>query len=331
MTVAPINGADQDEVPAKNLQYSFLLNKPGACSFVLPIRHPQCTQTLLDPGKKEIRIYRGSTRVWGGYLWTAQTEGESVRFGSEGYFSRFRHRYIDATRSYAATDQVSIAADLINFTQAQDGGNLGIGTVTPASGVLRDRTYNAWERKPIAEAIEQLAAVNNGFDFEIDPDRTFRTYYPRKAGATTPIFEYRTSMKGYSVSYDATRVASEITAIGEGTESSTLLSVATDAGARVAYGLLEDSISFKDVSVQTTLDAHAVEELRARVRSRIQPQLQVYPTNPDFGTYGVGDDARVIINHGYVQINAVFRITTIVVQVSDEGSESVGVYFGEET
>jgi hypothetical protein len=317
-----------DEIPAKNLQYSFNLNAPGSVGFVLPTRHPKCTKDLLDPGRREIIVYKGDTKRWGGYLWTAQVEegAETVRFSGEGWPSRLRRRYVDNDKIYTASDQFDIAWDLINFTQTQTDGNLGITRFsTVLSGVSRDRTYLAIERKKIGEALEQLAAVRNGFDFEITPDKEWKTYYPFKQTGLIPIFEYGKNLRSYGYVLDASQLSSEITALGQ-----SIVSVATDVAARAKFSLLEDTRSFSSVINQDVLAGHAQEELRLAKIQQEQLQLQIITDDPPIAGYSVGDMARIRISHGYVNLDTMKRITAINIQVSDEGNESIGVFFGEE-
>jgi hypothetical protein len=254
-----------------------------------------------------------------------------MRFSGEGWFSKLRRRYIDSKKKYTAQDQFTIAWDLIDFTQTKTGGNLGITRFSAAtSGVTRDRTYQAWERKNVGEALEELAAVQNGFDFEITSDKQWKTYYPKKTASGVHDFVLGKNIRGFAIDYDANETDTEITAMGDGEEAKMLLSVAVDTAARTEFGLLQDTRDFRDISKQSTLDAHATEELRLAKIQRVQPNIQVFTDDPPWGSFAVGDNARLDIKKGYVQLEQVFRITTITVQVSDEGNEAVGVFFGEE-
>lgn len=327
VVIAGLDGGAYDEVPAKNLQFTYVLNKPGSIGFTLPLRHPKTNPTTLAPGKREIKVYRDGVLVWGGYLWDAQISGEEVRFGGEGYFSRLKHRYISTTVTFTQQDQTDIAWSLINTTQSTD--DLGFTDAHSTTGILRDRTYIGAERKFIAEAIEQLSAVEDGFDFEITPAKEFKTYYPKKGQNIAVIFELGKNIRSYECQWLASNVASEITAIGEGQGDASLLSVASDVVATSEFGLLQDTRSFKDISVQSTLDKHATEELRLAKQARVIPGVQLVTQDPPWGAYGVGDQASLRIRNGYTQINDIFRISVINVQVSNEGFEAIGINFDE--
>lgn len=79
-----------------------------------------------------------------------------------------------------ATDQVTIARQLIAHRQAQTGGDWGItnGLGVP-SGQTRTET-DLTVGKPIAEAIDALATRDNGFDWEISPSLAFNAWTPRR-------------------------------------------------------------------------------------------------------------------------------------------------------
>ncbi len=328
IVVANLDGEPMEEIPVKNLQYSYTLNGAGTINFVMDIRHPKCTRALLDPGKRELYIYRNTGVKWGGYLWTAAAgqEGDVVRFGGEGFYSRLRRRKIRELLAYSQVDQSDIAWDLIDYTQSRS--DLGIvrSEDDEQHGVLRDRTYYGWEAKPINEAINQLSNVENGFDFDINQFKEWSTYYPQRGQRTGFVFEMGKNIASAYSALDATAIASDVTATGAGTGFTMLTSTYRDNETFGAYGLLETDFSFKDVDVQETLDEHASEE-QYKLRSvRDKPQLQVYGNDPEFDEYGVGDEVFVKVDRGYQQVSDWYRIIALVVAQSNSGHEAFGVY-----
>lgn len=322
------------EVPARNLVYSYVLNSPGACSFTVPVLAPEATPEILSPGEREIHVYRGDVLVWGGFLWTAMADVDGdVRVGGQGYQSILYHRYIDQTFTFANYDQFTIARILLDYTQAKPGGDFGL--TFPSSGasdVFRARTYFGYERKNLGDAIEELAAVDNGFDFEINAAKEWRTYYPFKGTNTGFVFELGKNIRGMSWVKDATEIANTITAIGSGEGADQILGVASDSASINKYGLMEDTRSFLDVEEQSTIDAHAKEELRLVKGVQDQPQLAINTqgdADPPYGSYVVGDTVRVRANHGYIQIDKNYRIVSVSVALSNEGLESTGLFFNE--
>lgn len=332
IVVANLDSLAMEEIVPKNLQYSFKHNEAGTIDFTLPVHDPKCTRELLEPGQRELYVFKEQTKMWGGYLWNAgmSSNENTVRFSGEGFFSRLRRRHIFDTLSYVDIDQFDIAWNLIDYTQFQAYGDLGITRFSSAdSGRARTRKYEGSEYKPISDALQELAAVNDGFDFEITADKEWKTYYPTKASGDVYTFELGKNVRGHATEFSAEDVRSEITAFGEGEGDNQLVSTEEDVDALEAFGLLQDTRSFNDVKNQATLNDHAAEELRLVKSLLVRPQLQVFGDDPPFGSYSAGDNARVIIDSGYTLIDTVLRITTISVQVSDAGFEAIGIYFDE--
>lgn len=327
VVIRDLSGDPIEEIPAKNLQYGFTLNGPGSINFTMAERHPKCTPDILSVGNREIVVYRdsGIAPVWGGYLWTASTGGEDsiVRFGGEGWFSRLKYRFIDQDINIRKLDQLDLAWLIIKFTQEKD--DLGIRRFDRSeSGVDRDRSYWAYERRKIADVLVALAGLQQGFDFEITGEKFWKTYYPKKGVTLGHVFETGKNIGGVSAQYDATKLGTYITAIGEGEGKDTMMA---EESVDNEYGLMEDTVVDKDIRIQGTLQDLAAEELRLRKRPRVQPQLQAVTEDPAFGQYSVGDEVLVKATKGYDNINEFFRILSIQVSVANSGREAFTVFF----
>lgn len=327
--IADLHGAILEEVPAKNIQYSFFLNESGNANFSLPIDHPKCNYDLLTPGKRQILIYRNSTLVWGGYLWAAQIQEPLVMFSAADWFSRLQHRYLSDPFS-RHQDQLKTAWDLIAYTQAKS--TLDIVQFNPGqtSGVKRKISYSSMDRSIIAELIQNLAASDNGFDFEITPDKYWKVYYPTKGQALQEvILELGKNIRTYTGDWDANSLATEITGIGSSVDNSeAILATYSSAAAEAEFGLLEESLSYTDITDKDLLRAAVREELRVSKQVLIRPGVFVDANDPPYGSYGIGDTVRVIMQRGYyMNIDSAFRISTILVQVADSGQELIQLEF----
>ena len=85
----------------------------------------------------------------------------------------FNNRYTDAVVEYASTDAGEIAWDLIDNSQNQTNGDLGITKGIIETTQNRDRTYY---NQNIMEAIVNLSNVIGGFDFEFTHNKVFNVY-----------------------------------------------------------------------------------------------------------------------------------------------------------
>jgi len=330
VVIAALNGAEQDEIQTQNLTFGFALNDPGGCDFTMHYRDPKCTQSLMDPGKKEIHVYRGTTLVWGGYLWTAtpSLDDGSVRFGGEGYLSRLKYRTIDSLLTYAATDQFQIGWNLIAFTQAKTNGDLGFTRFSSStSGVTRDRTYVPWERAVIFDMLTEMSGSVSGFDFEITPLKEYKNYYPSKGATLGLQYELGKNIDGLSYDIDASNMATEVTALGAGDGSNTCIAVSVDATARATFGLLQETISLTEIKTFSFLQEQADEELLIKKGARWQPQINVSNSDPPFTSIAMGDIVTLKANEGYIQLNNAFRATSMQVQIDNEGQETYQIMF----
>jgi hypothetical protein len=332
----------RDEVPFSTVRFSRILNRPGGFAATIPLRHPKATRANLDPGRTAVHVERDGVIVWSGVLWTARAsvEGAALDVGGEGWWSYFRRRRLRATKAYAAQDQLAIARDLVNWAQAQQGGNVGVVVGSETSGVVRDRTYWHYERKPIGEAVEQLAAVEDGFDFAVDVAyeagvivKRLRLHYPRRGRITPLVWDLGANLEGLSQEVDAARAANVVDALGAGEGDSMLIATAADTSQLASYPLLEDTVSLKDVSGPATLQAHAALELANRARpATTLPTLLARQANPDtaLGTFLEGDSVRVKASDGWVAVDARMRVQSYEVSVDQDGREQVAVAFAEE-
>src|SRR6266496_2368632 len=225
-TVKPIA-----EIPFESASYSHVLNAPGSFAGTLGLNQPaslySVLSTTLNLGRVSLFVERDNVIVWGGILWTssADIDAGTITFNGEGWHSYFRRRVVRAKKNYVQQDQTTqIAKNLIDYAQSISGGSIGVDTTgVAATGVLRDRTYEAFERKFIGEAVEQLAAVDGGFDFRFDSSYVsgnivtrFLTSYPNTGRQTNFVLEVGAQLAGLGIKVDATSLATNVDAIGAG-------------------------------------------------------------------------------------------------------------------
>jgi hypothetical protein len=329
------------ELPLESAEFTETLNSPGSFQGTMPLRPHRLGKVSpvnpehMAPGRTKLYVERDGVILWGGLLWTLEMDVESngLTLGGEGFLSYFRRRLIRATKTYAQQDQAYIAADLIDYAQALSYGNLSIRTdEVTATGVRRDRTYWYYERKNLGEALEQLAAVQDGFDFRF-PSRyasggyietTFQVGYPATGRRTDHVFELGANVELLGLSVDATEMALQVDATGEGEGDDMLLTSVTDTTLLGAYPLLERVDSFGDVRVRATLEDHARRLLKRGSAPIRIPDLAVHSdTVPTPGAYVVGDVVRVRGSYGLLSLDARYRIIEVRVGVNANGSENV--------
>lgn len=299
------------ELPLATTTFGLRLNGAGSLSADLPVTDPRVRS--LDPinatlpGRTALYVDRDGVLLWGGIVWTRRTDQTNkLQLGAQEFESYFARRLITADAVFSQVDQLVIARSLITTAQNKPGGNIGVQVGTETSGVLRDRTYNGYELKPVLEALHQLSQVSNGFDYAIDvfydpvsgaPSKLLRLGYPRRgvvANLSGWLWEYPGNVQGYTWPEDATSQATTMYATGAGTPPGQLQSTAV--GTAAGYPLLESKQSYTDVSVQATLDGHAAADLAAMSAPVVVPTITVRADqDPTIGSYQVGDELRLRI------------------------------------
>ena len=304
------------ELPLQNVFYTTLLNGAGELRGELPMASPKSVGIDLagaaEPARTGLVVDRDGVLVWGGLIWTDDFHASAGAWAVAGLelWSYFRHRLISDTKTYTAVDQLAIAQALVNYAQAKTGGNVNVAVGAETSGVNRDRTYYGDEFKPIGQSIEELGAVEQGFDFAIDPvydgsgNITFPLHlsYPRRgrvAPNTGLVFQYPGNVTDFRYPRDGTEMAVTSYTVGSGTDqnrpqvSSSLMSLIDDG-----YPLLDHSDVIVDDTSIANLTAHAVANEKARGGVVVHAELKVRgDQDPIIGSYVTGDDARVILTH----------------------------------
>lgn len=337
----------REEFPLQSVNYGDVLCAPGALTATLPLSlknsagYEKVTRANLDPARTAVYVERDGVLVWGGILWTvaANADNFTLSLGCEGFWSYFRRRLIRATKTYAATDQLAIVQSLVNYAQSIGGGNIGVTVGSETSGVLRDRTYNAYERVNLGQAIEDLAAVDGGFDFAVDVaydgsgNRTKNLHlsYPNRGARTAHVLDLSANVESLGWNLDGTAMANLIDALGAGETVNLLIGTAADTTEIGTYPLLEDTVSYPDVSVVATISAHAQAELTARrLPVETLPTLVAHGTTDlQIGGFRTGDELEVRTQNagGFLSIDSLYRIAAWNVAVDDNGKETISFTF----
>lgn len=302
------------ELPLDAVTIGRKLNGAGQWSARLPLADPRVRS--LDPigstvpGRSAVYVDRDGVLVGGGIVWTRRTSSDAdgrptLELAGNEHWSYFARRLIRATAAFEGEDQAAIVAAIIATAQAATGGDIGVDVPAVVTDVLRDRTYYGYELKGVAEAVQQLAEVIDGFDFRIDlawpgPAKTLVIGYPRLGVSgfeTDLLFERPGNILDMTWPEDATRQATEVVAAGEGEGDDMLIAEASRADLiDDGWPLLEERSSYKDVRVLDTLQEHADADVDAAALPVTIPAVTVRgDVDPVVGTYDPGDDCRLVV------------------------------------
>lgn len=343
LTVDLGSGTVREELPLESVQLE--IPRVGASEFSgrIHARHPKAVRANLDPARTLIAVERNLDIIGHAILWGVRKAGDFLELSGGGLWSALGRRVLAETRTYTAVDQLTIAEDLVLWTQGRGNpaygtsagdtlGDLSITVDTATSGVTRDRTYYGWELKPVAEAVEQLAAVSNGFDFWITVDwntgrtvldRTFHTAYPRRGRKTEIVLELGANIEDYGLDVNAGLLSNRVHAVGEGEGQDMLRTSTSDPGS--TYPLLEETMALKDVKELATLEGHVqrrLETRRAPVTSPSLLEVRLGPTLP-FGAWVPGDTVTLRIDDGWVSVDGPYQIEAWTLNLDADGAERI--------
>lgn len=303
-------GVVRGELPlAPTAGLSRLLSNVGAGRLDLPVTDPACPpewERWTKPWRALIVAVDESYRiVWSGVVSNRRRgHGPVVALDAvsvEGYLDQV---YVpDLT--FAADDQTSVIAAALAQVAIDDDG-IAMTVDCPASGVVRDRVYAADENARVLGRVQELAAVDDGFEWMIDvawSDQTrtaftltFRTGYPN-LGTVVADPVWRFECPGSVVGFELTEPGPVTRVKAWGDESndvriSSVELVDTDTEA-LGWPRVEYRETFPGVSVQATIDAHGAGLATARYgTARDLLALQVRAdVDPLFGSYSLGDTA----------------------------------------
>lgn len=357
----------RDELELDDVTLVDRLKGAGSLTSSLPMYSPTATRANLDTENTLIAATRDDSVVAVHELATASKDmgSHSVAVGGPGYWQLVRNRAIRNVQGmtwgtllagevrFAGVDQFRIVEDLVAHLESIESLRISV-DYSALSGVDRDRSYEADKGKSIGEAIEQLADVEDGFDWALEPggtidalEFTLRLSYPMRGRNTGYVFDLAApspdgtadtarssgsaNVLDYAISESSAGVVSRFTAVGPGEGATQLVEHVADPNLLGVVPLRERSGSWLDVTNRSTLRAHAARQLQINGRRSLLVTLRVDPNAvPVFGSYIVGDTASIVaVDDGWSQISGPFRIMSRTVNVSRAGGESVDLELAE--
>lgn len=323
----------------KNLSFSLQRNEAEQLSFSMNLDAFEAQALdigtnplgMLGPYQTDVKVKRNGEYLFGAHVGNIEVSlGEIeniINVRAFGYLNLLIDRFV--TKTYTATDAVDISWDLIDETQSQTNGDMGITQgATQTTTVPRDRTY---VRQNVKQAIVNLTnLVDGNFDFEFTADREFNTYTMIGSDQSATLqFIYPGNIREVTIPRDALALFNKIYGLGSGFGDEALTSTQVDNDSQLNYGVHEKISTFNSVIEQETLDDNTAGELNLRKNLLEIPQMTVSGEDFDLNSYGVGDRVTVRIeNYPLLStVNGIYRIEKIDVSVDEDESEDIRVSF----
>ena len=221
------------------------------------------------------------------------------------------------------------------------------GTERGPSGQMRTRTYAG--NTQYGTALDQLAHVINGFDYDVVPgmrgpflNSTFdwlRIFYPNQGVVRSEPLEYGSSISAAVRSVNSADYANFVRVLGNNGSS--------DPAAAQVYaeqwngdandvttspvGLWMAAENGADVSVTSTLTEQAQGTLDLMGVLEPSYSLTLRPGTYREGAFNMGDTVPIVIRSGRLNVtpdNATLRIVGLTFEIGDDGNENVGLTVG---
>lgn len=287
---------------------------------------------ILEPYAMQFRVKRQGEYLFGGEIATNTTSlgsnGGQIQVQGWGYLNILKSRYI--TADYEDWYMGDIAWDIINTLQQAPNGNYGIiQGADQFQGVKRQRTYERVNAKDALQAFTNLS--DQSLDFAFSYDKQFSTYEMIGSLRNDLSFVYPQNIISLSVPREATSLYNKIYGLGSGFGDDQLISIQEDATSESIYGMREDVEIYNSVVDQDTLDENTRNFL-AQSKSILEiPQMIVRGDDIDLNSIIPGDRVPIRIeNHPFLaNIDGIYRIERLEVNIDDNDEEQVTVYFDD--
>lgn len=282
-----LSDSDLCELEVTDARFDRRIVQPGAFSGNIPIVNPdiRVQAQKIVPAKTVVHVYRDS-EIWGTYIiWTARVRSSSrgapvMELSGATLESWFDRRIVDVDQTYNNTDQFTIARGLI--AQAQIGwfpyassANLHITTGSNLSGVKRDRHYYVTDGASVGQRLQELAAVDNGFEYMINTYNDYSSNTRKRQflmsnsfgnSSLEVVYTYPGNISTYDISYDATTAATAFWTRGDtidddvsgtSTPLMTAAPVLADDWLASAFPHLDKVVDYSSVNILDTLENYA--------------------------------------------------------------------------
>lgn len=316
---------------ARARSYSLRLETHGEARFTLNGDTDVTTgadpiAALITLLRTDLWIYRDDELVWRGRIVTDQDavseNAYSVPFGAVDYGGLLRRRGIwpGNTLVFVGEDQADIVWTLVDESQALTGGDWGITRGLAPAGTPRDRSYDTFNS--LRSRIDELAAVDGGFDWAISPAKALDVWTPRRGGDLDDVVDLGGAIVALTRTGQPDQFANAGGALGaQGTTPATAESATLGTDPRGRWEAVDTSTS---IVLQATLDDRAQYLVDRGAQPPTSWSVKLRPGYWRGPTHiGPGDTLNLRAERGRLNVDVRARVYQIDVTPGDEGVENV--------
>lgn len=263
-------------------------------------------------------------------------DSNSVTITCYDYLHYLQKRFVKSITHFKDTEIGEIAMSLIDTMQAETNGEYMIREGTIETTETRNETYEKFTL--ISDAIQRLANINGGYDFEFRPvvDADGRLtevdlwiWASRGSLKENVILSKETILVNNATDY--VEIANTVYGVGFGSGDNVLESTASNDSLQQAYTVLETTAEFKGVSLQTTLDDQTEDFLTRNEKERFYMSITVRPNIYEFGDFDLNDFVRYDFTNYSIPFLQAYgqgtaRIEKIDINIDKEGVEFISPY-----
>lgn len=303
---------------------TFQVDGTATAAFSLDGRHDEATE--IEAFATDLHVIRDGESLFRGRI---GAESDSLtgtnhltQFTAIDYRGMLEYRTSgEDGMTFTATDQATIAFDMIDNTQDRDGGDWGITSgVGGTSGVTRDRVLEAG--KPILADLEDLGRLDSGFEWTINPDLELDRWYPWRGADNGRIVDYGGLAASATRSLATSRFGNAVILTG-GTDLAAVAldSADVDTDPRGRWELSEAATSIVD---QATLDDRATWLLEETRIERPTWAVSLHEGRWEGPSHiGIGDIITWVAKSGRLQVVERHRVVELKITLNENSTESV--------
>lgn len=341
-----LTGRILGELPLHGVSFDRQINKPGNWQGSGNLDNPRIDNDdfleATQPGRTAVYVYRNDQIVWGGIIWsrTYQSQAKSLQMTAQTFESyAYKRYYVPSKVKKYDEAQCSIIQKLwVSLQTDQPSSDIGVRDASslPVVDVQRELTVNPWDMKTYGEIIDDpLMNFDDSAEYTIEcfeeqgvPAKQLFIAYPRLGNPvdySNLVLAYPGNILNYYWSESASKSGNAAWSTGDGDEGDQTTGYASDPNSFLAgYPLLEVHESHPGVTKQSTIDDHAGKDLAEAVLPKISKTIQVKADEPPtFGTYNIGDDAKLEVIDTRFPNELVTTVRVIGWDVTPSSSEAV--------
>ncbi len=319
-------------------------NLPGRCKFAIPHNDPKISLISNDAQFLQILILRNQSLVWQGFVayllddkHKTEVYGlgllECLKWYRVGYDTEYSSKKIATEILSPIWDAIdartgAILGDLIKKGTFEDPYQTGTSTPKTVTRTVFDEDYFTLcqEMVYLARADSPSGTWEQNTVMEVTLSETSPTFnFLRNVGSDKPrvIFELDSEISDFMQTKDFRFIRNDVKGLAVAEGPQVLNSTQTDSTSRTNYYLREISKVFGPITSQSELDERTKDYLKEYKDPQTEWYISFTSNIAPFDGYDMGDNVKVRIDRGRINIDQYFRVIGMEVQVTNQGVELV--------